>query len=107
MPGFPQAFDDLNKSGVDFLLTDIDVAMTLMDIADASPIQDTVARNRKKAHEAYDAVVQLTEKLTPDAGQRRMIAVRLAPFESSLAGRWASVRGVRRGRLQKRQRYSG
>ncbi len=84
MGGFPEIFDALNKSGVDFLLADIDAAMAFMDVAEASPIKDTVARNHKKAHEAYDAVVHLLGKLTVSAEKRQFVHTRLGLLKKRL-----------------------
>ena len=82
--GFRGNFADLNQSGVDFLLTDLDLAMTFMDIAAASHIQETIRRNHNNARRAYDAVVHLLGQLTPDAGQRQEIDTKLDLLKTRL-----------------------
>ena len=74
----------MNQSGVDFLLTDLDSAMTFMDIAAASHIQETIHQNRNNARRAYDAAVHHLGKLTPDAGQRPQIDTKLALLKTRL-----------------------
>jgi hypothetical protein len=84
MSGFRGNFADLNQIGVDFLLTDLDLAMTFMDIAAASHIPETILRNHNNARKAYDAVEHLLGKLTPDAGQRQEIDTKLALLKTRL-----------------------
>jgi hypothetical protein len=84
MSGFRGNFADLNQRGVDFLLTDLDLAMTFMDTAAASHIQETIRRNHNNARRAYDAVVHLLEKLTPDAGQQLQIDTKLGLLKMRL-----------------------
>ena len=74
----------LNQSGVDFLLIDLDLAMTFMDVASGSNIQATISRNHNNARKAYDSVVHLLGKLTPDAGQREEIESKLALLKTRL-----------------------
>jgi len=69
---------------VDFLLTDLDLAMTFMDIAKTSQIEETVRRNHNNARKAYDTVLHLLEKLTADAGQRQVIDAKLALLKTRL-----------------------
>jgi hypothetical protein len=77
-------FPDLNQSGVSFLLTDLDLAMTFMDVADASRIEETTRRNHTNARTAYDTVVHLLEKLTPNADQRQAIDAQLTILKTRL-----------------------
>ena len=69
MSGFGEEFSDTNRAGVDMLLTDLDTALTFMDVAQTSQIQDTIERNHKNARKAYDSVLCFLQKLKPDAGQ--------------------------------------
>src|SRR3954447_2181582 len=75
---------DLNNSGVEFVLNDLDVALTLMDVADASSIQETILRNHKNAHIAYDSVLRLLRNLTPDVLQQHTIDGNLAILKKRL-----------------------
>ena len=84
MSYWPETFSDLNQSGVSFLLTDLDLAMTFMDVADASRIEETTRRNHTNARTAYDTVLRLLEKLTPNADQRQTIDAKLASLKTRL-----------------------
>ena len=75
---------DLNQSGVSFLLTDLDIAMTFMNVADASRIEETTRRNYTNARAAYDTVLRLLEKLTPTADEREAIDAKLASLKMRL-----------------------
>jgi hypothetical protein len=81
---WPDNFSDLNHSGVSFLLTDLDLAMTFMDVADASRSEETTRRNHTNARTAYDAVRRLLEKLMPNADQRQAIDAKLASLKTRL-----------------------
>ena len=84
MRNWQENFPDLNQSGVSFLLTDLDLAMTFMDVADASRIEETTRRNHTNARTAYDTVVHLLEKLTPNADQRQAIDAQLTILKTRL-----------------------
>jgi glucose-6-phosphate-specific signal transduction histidine kinase len=75
---------DANKSGVAFVLTDLDVALTFMDVADGSGIRETVLRNHKNARTAYDSVLRLLGKLAPDVLQQLTIDEKLAILKKRL-----------------------
>ena len=79
-----ERFHDLIETGVEFLLVDLDLAMTFMDVAETSRLEDTKHRSHKNARKAYDAALHLLEKLKPDAGQRRVIDAKLARLKARL-----------------------
>jgi hypothetical protein len=79
-----ETLGDLNQTGVEFLLTDLDLAMTFMDVAQTSHVPGTICRNYHNARKAYDTVLHLLETLTPDAGQRQEINAKLAVLKTRL-----------------------
>jgi hypothetical protein len=79
-----ERFHDLIQAWVKFMLIDLDLAMTFMDVAEGSRLEDTKHRNLKNARKAYDAVLHHLEKLKPDAGQRRVIDAKLARLKTRL-----------------------
>jgi hypothetical protein len=81
---WPDTFWNLNQSGVAFLLTDLNLAITFLDVADASRIEETIRRNHNNARTAYDAICRLSEKLTPNADQRQTIDAKLASLKTRL-----------------------
>jgi len=86
---------DANLVGVEFVLSDLDAALIFMDVADVSGIQETVIRNHKNAHHAYDTVLRLLRNLMPDALQQQTIDTKLALLKKEAAGsRTAILSGV-------------
>jgi hypothetical protein len=81
---WPENLSDLNRSGVSFLLTDLDIGMTFMDVAATSRIEETTRRNHTNARTAYDTVLRLLENLTPTADERRAIDAKLASLRMRL-----------------------
>jgi hypothetical protein len=79
-----ERFHELIQTGLEFMLIDLDLAMTFMDVAEGSRLEDTKHRNHKNARKAYDAVLHHLEKLKPDAGQRREIDAMLARLKMRL-----------------------
>lgn len=75
---------DLNNSGVEFVLADLDVALTFMDVADASSLGETVIRNHNNARRAYDDILRLLQNLTPDVMQQQTIDDKLAILKKRL-----------------------
>ena len=74
----------MNESEVSFLLTDLDLAMTFMDVADASRVDETTRRNHTNARTAYDTVLRLLEKLRPNTDERQVIDAKLAILKMRL-----------------------
>lgn len=74
----------LNNTGVEFVLTDLDVAPTFMDVADASGIAETKTRNHQNARTAYDEVLRLLQHLSPDAKQQAAIHTKLGVVKNRL-----------------------
>ena len=71
-------------ASVEFLLTDIDVAMTFLDVAETSGIEETVTRNHQNARRAYDTVLSFLSKLTLHAGHRQQVETQLAVLKARL-----------------------
>jgi hypothetical protein len=80
----PEGFGNVKESWGDFLLVDLDLAMTFMDIAKASRIEETTRRNHDNARKAYNTALRLLEKLKLDAGQRKAIDVKMALLKTRL-----------------------
>jgi hypothetical protein len=84
MSSLPMTFLDVNQNGVAFLLADIDVGMTFMDVAESSHIQETVRRNHDNARKAYDTVLRLLGNLTPALTQGKLIDAKMAVLKARL-----------------------
>jgi hypothetical protein len=79
MRGFPGHF-----GGVDFLIVDLDTALTFMDVADTTTIDETARRNHKNARKAYDTVLRLLRDLRPTRDQRKIIEDKLMLLRARL-----------------------
>ncbi len=84
MSDFARIFHDLNRAGMKFVLTDLDVALTFLDLAEVSHSEATVRRNHTNARIAHDAIERLLPRLTPDAEQRQLIDAKLAALKTRL-----------------------
>jgi hypothetical protein len=58
--------------------------LTFMDVAEASRIDETTRRNHDNARKAYDAVVRLSEKLTPSISEQQAIDAKLIILKTRL-----------------------
>jgi len=74
-----------NRIGIEFILTDLDVAMTFLDVAAASSNSTVVRRNHNNARTAYTAVVNLLERLSLDKSQREQIQLKLDTLKARLS----------------------
>jgi hypothetical protein len=74
----------MNQIGVEFLLIDLDLAMTFLDIAETSRIKETTRRNHDNARTAYDTVLRLLDKLRPSLAQRQAIDAKAAILKARL-----------------------
>jgi hypothetical protein len=69
---------------VDFLLTDLDVALAFMEVAATTRIKETARRNHLNARNAYDTVLYLLRNLKPNADQQNAINQKLADLKAQL-----------------------
>jgi hypothetical protein len=74
----------LNRNGVDFVMVDLDAALTFMDVADASRVSEIRQRNHQNARKAYETAGRLLQKLSPSAEQQREIGLKLARLKGRL-----------------------
>jgi hypothetical protein len=85
----------LSRNAFDFLLTDIDVALTFMDIAESTDKEDISKRNFANARKAYDTVRRLMQSHVIDDDQREKLSSRLTVLKSRLQNA-GQLRGRRR-----------
>jgi hypothetical protein len=58
-----RTFFNTKRAGAAFLLTDLDVGMTFLDLATTSTNPQTRQRNRENAQKAYDAVLHFLPRV--------------------------------------------
>ena len=84
MSSVPENIEALKITSAEFLLTDLDVAWTFMDVAETSGIEETVVRNHQNARKAYDTVLDFLSKLTLTASDRNAVEEKLAVLKTRL-----------------------
>jgi hypothetical protein len=75
-----------NQGIIEFLLTDLDVALTFMDVADTTEFRATADRNHQNARNAYDTVIAKLREVTPNPTQKAMLDEKIAALRSRLEG---------------------
>jgi hypothetical protein len=78
--------EDADRTGTELLLTDLDLGLTFMDVADTTGIQENVLRNHRNARRAYDAVLVLLAKLRLRRADRQAVEAKLALLRARLEG---------------------
>ena len=74
----------LSNIGFEFLRTDLDTALTFMNVADSTGDAEMQQRNHENARRAYDTVVRLKQNLSLDDTQNKELAEKLGVLKSRL-----------------------
>jgi glycogen debranching enzyme len=74
----------VSKGAFEFLPTDLNTALTFMNVAESTGKADVRERNYKNARRAYDSVMRLMQNKTIDDTQREELNQRLAVLKSRL-----------------------
>jgi hypothetical protein len=82
--GMGGRFREINRNGVNFLLTDLDLALTFMDISETTHSEETAQRNHNNGRKAYDTVLHLLDRLVPSPSERQAIDAKLAILKTRL-----------------------
>jgi hypothetical protein len=83
-------WDDLRRSGAEFLIIDLELALTFLGVAHTTRNKETKRRNQKNAGRAHDAVVVLIPKLRLIEAERRTIGESLRLLNSDFR-QWERV----------------
>jgi hypothetical protein len=77
---------DVRRSGAEFIMADLDLAFTFLDIATTSRVADTTCRNQENARAAYDAVLRFLPRSIAalSVTERRGVQDKLADLKSRL-----------------------
>jgi hypothetical protein len=79
-----KTFDSLSRTGAAFLITDLAVAGTFLDVARSSFSEETQRRNHKNARRAYDSVLTLLPKVKVNEAELQTINKKLALVKERL-----------------------
>ena len=74
------------RSGAEFIMADLDLAFTFLDIASTSQVADTACRNQENARTAYDMILRFLPR-SIDAltgAERQSVQDKLADLKSRL-----------------------
>jgi hypothetical protein len=74
----------VNPGIIEFLLVDLDVALTFMDVAETTEFRETAERNHKNARKAYDMVVSKLGEVRPTEAQQSALEHKLALLRARL-----------------------
>ena len=74
----------VSRNAFEFLLTDIDTALTFMDVAESTDKADIRKRNYANARKAYDTVLRLMQNQAIDDDQRKELTSKLTLLKSRL-----------------------
>src|SRR5215831_10829187 len=95
----------LTGPAAEFLLVDLDIALTLMDVAAHSQNAETVRRRHEKARQALVSVLQLRKKLVLDEAQERAFYEKVTLLKTRLHG--VGIRSKRAWLLYRVDRLEG
>jgi hypothetical protein len=84
MAGVPQIIFDCHRACAQFLLVDLDLGITFLEIAETSMNEETVRRNRNNALTAYSSSVQFLPRLTLTSGEARTIKEKVHKLKARL-----------------------
>jgi hypothetical protein len=71
-------------TGGEFLAADLDLALTLMDVAETTRNKERAQRDHQNARTAYDTALRLLPKLQLGAAQRNELDKKLAALKARL-----------------------
>ena len=81
---FSKLRESINRTSVDFLLTDADVALTFISVAETTSNQETAERNTHNAHKAYRTIQNLRAKYVLTDSEADTLDSRLAEVKLRL-----------------------
>lgn len=73
-----------NRSGVNFVTTDLNLGLTFSHMARGLVTQETKDRTRRNARRAYDTVVRFRDRVSPTPAEALSIGKKLARLKSEL-----------------------
>jgi len=79
-----KTLSDAHQAGIDFLIVDLETALTFLNTADASQQAETAQRCRRNARKAYDTVLGFAEKLELTPSERQAVDIKLKAVKGRL-----------------------
>jgi hypothetical protein len=74
------------RSGAEFILADLELAFTFLDVACSSLVADTACRNQENARQAYDSILRFLPRSIDalSAAERQHVQDKLEELKSRL-----------------------
>jgi len=74
------------RTGAEFIIADLDLAFTFLDIASTSRVADTACRNQENARTAYDMVIRFLPRSIAalSVAERQTVQDKLTDLKSRL-----------------------
>jgi UDP-N-acetylglucosamine enolpyruvyl transferase len=79
-----EIISESNRIGVQFLLADLRMALTFLDVALVTATGETHVRNLHHARRVYETVLRLLTRVVPSAEESAELAVRIAELKRRL-----------------------
>ena len=83
---FPEAVAESHHLIANLLITDLELALTFLEVAKTSQIEETVLRNRQNARKAHDSAVQMLSKHGFHPEDRRLVEKKIDIVRKELEG---------------------
>lgn len=79
-----QTMEESHRVGVQFLLTDVAAALTFLDLAEGTRVEETRNRNRQSALSAYETITGFLQKVSPSPEEKSTLDVKLEELRDRL-----------------------
>lgn len=79
-----QIMEQSQRIGVQFLIADLTVALTFLDVAEVTNSEDSRRRNQQHARYAYETVLRLLPRVSPSAEERPTLQSKIAELRDRL-----------------------
>ena len=84
MGSFSRLREESNKVGAEFLIVELDTALTFLDVAETTTSEESRQRNLKNAEVAYQTALRLAPRLMLMRDQKEAVSQRLAELKNRL-----------------------
>jgi len=84
MGSFSRLREESNKVGAEFLVIELDTALTFLDVAETTTSEESRIRNRKNAEVAYKTALRMAPRVMLVAPQKEAVNERIAKIKSRL-----------------------
>lgn len=79
-----QIMEQSQRVAAEFLIADLTVALTFLDVADTTQSRDNRLRNLEHARAAYATVLRLLPRISPSAKEQPVLETKLAQLRDRL-----------------------